>query len=48
MDRGSLDLGFNFLADTLMFCGAILLLANAMPHEASLRQPSASALQPGA
>jgi uncharacterized membrane protein YphA (DoxX/SURF4 family) len=47
MDRASLDLGFNFLADTLMFCGAILLLANAMPREASLRQPSATALQPG-
>jgi len=43
VDRASLDLGFNFLADTLMFCGAILLLANAMPREASLRQPSASA-----
>lgn len=48
VDRASLDTGFNFLADTLMFCGAILLLANAMPREASLREPSASALQPGA
>jgi uncharacterized membrane protein YphA (DoxX/SURF4 family) len=46
-DRASLDKGFNYLADTLMFCGAILLLANAMPREASLREPSASALQPG-
>ena len=47
VDCASLSKGFNFLADTLMFCGAILLLANAMPREAPLRQPSASALQPG-
>lgn len=47
VDRASLDKGFNFLADTLMFCGAILLLASAMPREASLREPSATALQPG-
>lgn len=26
-DRASLDLGFNYMADTLMFCGAVLLLA---------------------
>jgi uncharacterized membrane protein YphA (DoxX/SURF4 family)/uncharacterized membrane protein len=24
---------FNFMADTLMFCGAVLLLAGAMPHQ---------------
>ena len=47
VDRGSIDKGFNFLADTLMYCGAILLLAGAMPREASLREPSASVLQPG-
>ena len=33
VDRTSL-VGFNYLADTLMFCGAVLLLAGAMPSEA--------------
>jgi len=42
VERASLDTGFNFLADTLMFCGAILLLANAMPREAAVRAASAS------
>jgi uncharacterized membrane protein len=46
VERASLDKGFNFLADTLMFCGAILLLATAMPREAPVRVASAS-LQPG-
>jgi hypothetical protein len=32
VDRGSL-VGFNYMADTLMFGGAILLLAGAMPRE---------------
>ena len=32
MDRATI-VGFNFMADTLMFCGAILLLAGAMPSE---------------
>jgi uncharacterized membrane protein len=32
-DRARIDLGFNYVADTLMFCGAILLLATAMPPE---------------
>ena len=31
--RASLSNGFNYLADTLMFCGSILLLASAMPRE---------------
>jgi hypothetical protein len=31
VERGSLK-GFNFLSDTLMFCGAVLLVAGAMPH----------------
>ncbi len=31
-DRASLT-GINFMADTLMFCGALLLLAGAMPRE---------------
>jgi uncharacterized membrane protein YphA (DoxX/SURF4 family) len=34
VQRASLDNGLNYLADTLMFCGAVLLLAGAMPHEA--------------
>jgi len=33
MERASLN-GINFAADTLMFCGAVLLLAGAMPREA--------------
>ncbi|HEX5474712.1 MAG TPA: hypothetical protein VFX12_08640 [Vicinamibacterales bacterium] len=31
VDRRSLDNGFNYLGDTLMFAGAVLLLAAAMP-----------------
>jgi uncharacterized membrane protein YphA (DoxX/SURF4 family) len=31
--RGRLDNGFNYPADTLMYCGALLLLAGAMPRE---------------
>jgi uncharacterized membrane protein len=34
VDRASLGQGFNYLADTLMFCGTVLLLAGAMPREA--------------
>ena len=45
VDRASIDNGFNFLADTLMFCGAVLLLARAMPREAWRREASATALQ---
>ena len=33
VNRASLDNGFNYVGDTLMFCGAILLLARAMPCE---------------
>ena len=32
VERASLGNGFNFLADTLMFCGAVLLLGGAMPR----------------
>ena len=42
----SIDDGFNYVADTLMFCGAVLLLAGAMPREAWQREASAIALQP--
>jgi len=33
VERASLDKGLNFMADTLMFCGAAFLLAGAMPRE---------------
>ena len=32
VERASLE-GFNYMADTLMYCGALLLLAGAMPRE---------------
>ncbi|MGH9410906.1 MAG: hypothetical protein ACRD1V_15800, partial [Vicinamibacterales bacterium] len=32
VDRASLGNGLNYFADTLMFCGAVLLLARAMPR----------------
>jgi len=41
MERASLDNGLNYVADTLMFCGALLLLAGAMPREAQPRESSA-------
>lgn len=34
VERASLDKGLNYVADTLMFCGTVLLLAAAMPREA--------------
>jgi uncharacterized membrane protein len=34
VDRASLE-GLNYLGDTLMFCGTVLLLAGAMPRETS-------------
>jgi uncharacterized membrane protein YphA (DoxX/SURF4 family) len=33
VERASLDKGFNYVGDTLMFCGAVLLLAGAMPRK---------------
>jgi len=39
VERASLDNGLNYLGDTLMFCGTVLLLAGAMPHEAQ-EQPT--------
>jgi len=38
MDRASLDNGFNYWADTLMYCGTVLLLAGALPREESGRK----------
>jgi len=32
VERASLDNGLNYVGDTLMFCGAVLLLAGAMPR----------------
>lgn len=34
VDRASLNNGLNYVGDTLMYCGAVLLLARAMPREA--------------
>lgn len=38
VELASLDNGLNYVMDTLMFCGAVLLLAGAMPHEAERRE----------
>jgi uncharacterized membrane protein YphA (DoxX/SURF4 family) len=37
-ERAQLE-GLNYLADTLMFCGAVLLLASAMPHDNAVAIP---------
>lgn len=42
-NRASLDNGFNYMADTLMFAGALLLAAGAMPPQAASRTPEAAA-----
>jgi uncharacterized membrane protein YphA (DoxX/SURF4 family) len=42
VERASLANGLNYVADTLMFCGAVLLLAGAMPREAQHRDSSAA------
>jgi uncharacterized membrane protein len=41
VDRASLDNGLNYMGDTLMYCGAVFLLAGAMPCEAQWRESSA-------
>ncbi|MGH9416347.1 MAG: hypothetical protein ACRD01_06930 [Terriglobales bacterium] len=41
VQRASLDNGFNYVGDTLMFCGTVLLLARAMPRE--VLRPAAAA-----
>jgi uncharacterized membrane protein YphA (DoxX/SURF4 family) len=46
IDRASLQNGLNYMADTLMFCGAILLLARAMPREAQ-QEPATRELEAG-
>lgn len=40
VDRASLANGLNYVFDTLMFCGAVLLLAGAMPREAQHESPA--------
>ena len=40
VQRADLD-GMNYMFDTLMFCGAVLLLAGAMPREASVEESAA-------
>jgi uncharacterized membrane protein YphA (DoxX/SURF4 family) len=42
VERASLDNGLNYMGDTLMYCGAVLLLAGAMPREAERQAPSTS------
>ena len=41
VERASLDNGLNYVFDTLMFCGAVLLLAGAMPRVARWQRISA-------
>jgi uncharacterized membrane protein YphA (DoxX/SURF4 family)/uncharacterized membrane protein len=43
VDRVSLDNGLNYMGDTLMYCGAVLLLAGAMPQEAPRRESGRTA-----
>ena len=40
VEHSSLD-GLNYAGDTLMYCGAVLLLARVMRRQADLRQPTA-------
>jgi len=40
VERASIGNGLNYLFDTLMFCGAVLLLAGAMPREEWQRESS--------
>ena len=46
VERASLGNGLNYMADTLMFCGVVLLLAGAMPREEWQRASSPRSLQP--
>jgi len=46
MQRASFE-GPNYFADTLMFCGALLLLAGAMPREAARQVAPMGSPQPG-
>ncbi|HXJ14184.1 MAG TPA: hypothetical protein VNH19_18055 [Candidatus Limnocylindrales bacterium] len=41
VERASLSKGLNYVADTLMFCGTVLLLAGAMPRKMQQREVAA-------
>ncbi len=43
VERASLGKGLNYVGDTLMFCGAVLLLAGAMPR--AVQRPESSAVR---
>lgn len=45
VERANLT-GVNYLADTLMFCGAILLLARAMPHRSVIAEQAQQVSRP--
>ncbi len=47
VERASLDNGLNYVADTLMFCGAVLLLAGAMPRYCRSSGPCAPDTEQG-
>lgn len=42
VEFASLDKGLNYMADTLMYCGAVFLLAGAMPRAADARVKAAT------
>ena len=44
VERASLEKGLNYLADTLMFCGTLLLLARAMPRATTRNESPATQL----
>lgn len=44
VERASLDNGLNYVGDTLMFCGTVLLLAGAMPREAEESEAEVSGI----
>ena len=47
VERASIAKGFNYVADTLMYCGSILLLAGAMPRESSGRESARENVRAG-
>lgn len=44
-ERASLE-GFNYMADTLMYCGAILMLAGAMPRSEAVQMVGPAGIEP--
>lgn len=47
VERASLNNGLNYVADTLMFCGALLLLARAMPRETAAAEGTVAEFSDG-